>query len=90
MGKIRTFRDDEILEPLLDAIPGNRKRSKIIRRALYDYFFKGENKVMIEDEENYIGGIGQDIKIEDIKIEDGVKDKVKDEPVKEIKFDMFE
>ena len=68
----RAFRDDEVLKPLLDAIP-NKKMSKVIRRALYDYFFKGKDIVMAEDEDYYIEEI-----------------KVKIEPVKEIKFDMFE
>jgi len=70
---IRTFRDDEVLKPLLDALP---KRSKVIRRALYDYFFKGKDIAMVEDENVYIEAIKE--------IE------VKIEPVNEIKFDMFE
>jgi len=53
MGEIRTFRDDDILKPLLDAIP-KKKRSRIYRRALYDYFFKGEDKSMSEDDDSYI------------------------------------
>lgn len=76
MGEIRTFRDDDVLKPLLDAVPKN-KRSKVVRRALYDYFFKGKDKVMVEDEEVYIETERE------IKIDEDVE-KV------EIKFDMFE
>ena len=79
MGEIRNFRDDAILKPLLDAIPKN-KRSKVIRRALYNYFFEGENKVMLEDEEeSYINGF--------IK---GTEDKLEAKPIKEINFNMFD
>jgi len=77
MGEIRTFRDDDVLKPFLDAI-SKRKRSRVIRRALYNYFFKGEDKVMVdeEDEKSYIKMI--------------VKKEVVVEPVKEISFNMFE
>jgi|GEM_PF-7021297 len=75
MGEIRTFRDDDVLKPLLDTIP-RRKMGKIIRRALYDYFFKGKDIVMAEDEDCYI----EVVEVEEVKIK----------PVKEIKFDMFE
>jgi len=75
MGEFRAFRDDNVLKPLLDAIP-KKKMSKVIRRALYDYFFKGKDIVMAEDEDSYI----EEIKQVEIKIE----------PVREIKFDMFE
>jgi len=80
MGEIRNFRDDSVLKPLLDAIPRN-KRSKIIRRALYDYFFKDECKTMLEDEEIQIGTIRQDTI--DVK-------EVHSKPVKEINFGMFD
>ena len=83
MGEIRNFRDDRILKPFLDAIPKNR-RSKVIRRALYDYFFKGEDKVMLEDEEeSYINGF---TKLNEI----GTEDKSGAKPVKEINFNMFD
>jgi len=83
MGEIRNFRDDAILKPLLDAIPKN-KRSKVIRRALYNYFFEGENKVMLEDEEeSYINGF---TKLNEI----GTEDKSGAKPVKEINFNMFD
>jgi len=80
MGEIRNFRDDRILKPFLDAIPKN-KRSKVIRRALYNYFFKGEDKIMLEDEEesyNMVGNVGVEEEQEGIK------------PVKEINFNMFD
>ena len=80
MGEIRNFRGDRILKPFLDAIPKN-KRSKVIRRALYNYFFKGEDKIMLEDEEesyNMVGNVGVEEEQEGIK------------PVKEINFNMFD
>ncbi|OHD22837.1 MAG: hypothetical protein A2Y34_04415 [Spirochaetes bacterium GWC1_27_15] len=77
MGEIRTFRDDDVLKPLLDAIP-KKKRSKVVRRALYDYFFKGKDKVMVEDEEFYIETD------KEIKIDIGKAEKV------EVNFDMFD
>jgi len=82
MGEIRTFRDDEILKPFLDAIP-KRKISKVVRRALYDYFFKDQDKVMLEDEESYyIDDIKQNVvKVEEVKTP---------EPVREINFNMFD
>ena len=83
MGEIRNFRDDRILKPFLDAIPKNR-RSKVIRRALYDYFFKGEDKVMLEDEEEIY--IDVFVKKDDIRMEERSKTK----PVKEINFNMFD
>jgi len=83
MGEIRNFRDDRILKPFLDAIPKNR-RSKVIRRALYDYFFKGEDKVMLEDEEEIY--IDVFVKKDEIRMEERSKTK----PVKEINFNMFD
>lgn len=73
MGEIRTFRDDDVLKPLLDAIP-KRKMGRLVRRALYDYFFKGKDKVMVEDEEVYIEA-EREIKID---------------VVTEINFNMFD
>ena len=83
MGEIRNFRDDRILKPFLDAIPKNR-RSKVIRRALYNYFFEGENKVMLEDEEEIY--IDVFVKKDEIRMEERSKTK----PVKEINFNMFD
>lgn len=82
MGEIRTFRDDDVLKPLLDAIP-KRKMGRVVRRALYNYFFKGKDKVMMEDEEVYIE---KEIKIDNS--EDFVD--LNRDNVTEIKFDMFE
>lgn len=80
MGEIRVFRDDDVLKPLLDAIP-KKKRSKIIRRALYNYFFKGENKMTVEDEEDYINN-----QFEIIQETDSTTVNI----ISEIKFDMFD
>lgn len=75
MGKIRSYRDDDILKPLLDSLP-KRKQGEITRKALYDYFYK-RNKQTIEKE---ISAQSIPIKTEDIKLA----------PVKEFKFDMFD
>lgn len=80
MGEIRTFRDDDILKPLLDAIP-KKKRSKIVRRALYNYFFKGENKMIVEIEEGYIDNHYEILEEEKPTTTNTIR---------EIKFDMFD
>jgi hypothetical protein len=81
MGKIRTFRDDDVLEPLLDKVP-ERKMGKVIRRALYNYFFY-RSKVMLEDEYS-IENMEINKEKENIEIEEKINS------VKEINFDMFE
>ena len=77
MGDIRCFRDDSILKPLLDPYKEKRKESEIIRKALYEYFFKDtQNEIPIQ----IIQPIQHIVK----------KEKIILPPVKEFNFDMFD
>lgn len=75
MGRVRTYRDDDILKPFLDALP-KRKESEIVRKALYDYFFKGNQ---------YETTYSQPIQIPTIP-----KPDINLPLVKEFNFDMFD
>lgn len=77
MGRVRTYRDDDILKPLLDSLP-RRKESEIVRKALYDYFFKGN-----QNEITY----SQPIQIPTIPIS---KPDINLPPAKEFNFEMFD
>ncbi len=77
MGRIRSYRDNSTLAPLLDSLP-KRKQGEITRKALYDYFFKSNNQTT--NDVTPIQSIP--LKTKETKIELS--------PVKEFKFNMFE
>lgn len=68
MGNVRSFRDDDVLKPKLDALKRN-ELSRIIRDLLYGYFF-GEQKPIMYYPQSFISEpIVDNTPVEDFKLD---------------------